>query len=47
MAGDGAVLLLKGFAFADYVLREKAKYHGIVTDIDKTFVEISSLSSNK
>jgi hypothetical protein len=34
-------------AFADFVLREKAKYHNIVTDIDKTFVEMSSLSSQK
>lgn len=33
--------------FADFVLREKAKYHGILTDIDKTFVEMASLSSNK
>lgn len=30
----------------DGILREKAKYEGIVTDIDKTFVEMSSQSKN-
>lgn len=35
------------FCFSDFVLREKNKYIGIVTDIDKTFVEMSSLGEKK
>lgn len=41
------ILLAFYFTLADFVHREKAKYHGIVTDIDKTFVEMAALSSNK